>query len=147
MYDCFRLYRRGFLDAEPVLAFGWRVYVGDISIVGDFSTTLEMTTCPIKASPLGEAPPKAVVRGRENLKFRRYTTPHPSLGSLTLALVPPSPKGEGFKSASRRGRVFGVVVYECFRFLCRGFLDFARNDIGVRLVGGGTRNAPYKTLP
>ena len=28
---------------------------------------------------------------------RHNPTPHPSLGSLTLTLVPPSPKGEGFK--------------------------------------------------
>ena len=32
------------------------------------------------------------------------------------------------------GRVFRVFVYDCFRFFRGGFLDFARNDISVRLV-------------
>ena len=35
MYDFYRFYRRGFLGGEPMRAFGWRGYVGDISLPGD----------------------------------------------------------------------------------------------------------------
>ena len=45
--------------------------------------------------------------------------------SCTVILV--SYAGD-FSAVSHRGQVFGVVVSDSFRFLCRGFLDFARND-------------------
>ena len=57
---------------------------------------------PIKHSPLsGEGVlPKhcegKTDEGKTALRFYKVYSPHPSLGALTLALVPPSPKGEGF---------------------------------------------------
>ena len=50
---------------------------------------------PHKASPWGEAVAKRLMRGCFLHFVRLSPTPHPSLGSLTLTLVPPSPKGEG----------------------------------------------------
>ena len=81
-------------------------------------------------------------------------------GLFLRCFAPPrrAPEGEGFKTVSRSGQVFGVVAYVCLHFSRRGFLDgepppagglarvrgrrfvstrlprFARNDIGVRFA-------------
>ena len=47
-----------------------------------------------------------------------------------LALVA-SPFTQGRLLSDRLRRIFVLFVNDCYRFLCRGFLDYARNDIGV----------------
>ena len=46
---------------------------------------------------------------------------------------------------------FGVVVYDCFRFFRRGFLDFgfasARNDISFAMSAGGRGRPSLPVLP
>ena len=92
-------------------------------------------------------------------------------GLFLRCFAPPrrAPEGEGFKTVSPCGQVFGVVVYVCYRFSRRGFLDgepppagglarvrgrrfvstrlprFARNDNVIRVYAWFYNVNPYKS--
>ena len=81
--------------------------------IGGSPTGGRGTPLPYKASPWGEAVAKRLMRGCFLHFVRLSPTPHPSLGSLTLTLVPPSPKGEGlntvvFRAAASRPEGEGI---------------------------------------
>ena len=98
-----------------------------------------------------------------------FTATLPFVLPLIRHFVPPNPEGEGFKTVSPCGQVFGVVVYVCYRFSRRGFLDgepppagglarvrgrrfvstrlprFARNDNVIRVYAWFYNVNPYKS--
>ena len=110
VYVWFRFFRRGFLGGEPPQAFGWRGYAacrvfcrGFLRFGRNDKSVRNLLSLP----PRGKVDCRSIakarrMRGKRRYVFIRFYSPHASFGSLTLALVPPSPKGEGSKAVSRR---------------------------------------------
>ena len=99
-------------------------------------TTFQTNTCP-----------RRLAVGRTRASAPTYSLKrcgcHPisSLPQLFSTFKALRGLGHSRKAVSHRGRVFRVVVYYCFRFFRRGFLDFgfayARNDNVDEMLAGG----------
>ena len=75
------------------------------------------------------------MRGKRRYVFIRFYSPHSALGSLTLALVPPSPKGEGFKTVNflqhhfdRHVRADSLVLLAGFTVISTGVRTIVRTQ-------------------
>ena len=103
VFACSRFYCGGFLDfaRNDKCSFGFIRVIATTALLTPLNdkSVRNLLSLP----PRGKVDCRSIakarrMRGKRRYVFIRFYSPHPTLGSLTLALVPPSPKGEGISS-------------------------------------------------